>query len=198
MNVAFFFSRIAERKSILIKGDVGKPEEVKRMFAKVKGDFDGSLDIFVHSARPNPGAWPAPPMEATPEGLGQAAKSKIRLECHGQNLSPTCTGRSSDVTPGSAGRASRPSASARWSSGDSRSPSARMPLLRCVAHKPEWLGAAIATGQPRLRILNFHAVVNEATLARQMKEVGPPFVVTRLDLKPMEACSCHRMISKEF
>jgi NAD(P)-dependent dehydrogenase (short-subunit alcohol dehydrogenase family) len=60
---------------ILIKGDVGKPEEVKRMFAKVKGDFDGSLDIFVHSARPNPGEWLAPPMEATPEGLRQAFNS---------------------------------------------------------------------------------------------------------------------------
>src|SRR6266550_1933234 len=60
---------------ILVKGDVGKPEEVKRMFAEVKGDFDGSLDIFVHCARPNPGAWLAPPMEATPEGFRQAFDS---------------------------------------------------------------------------------------------------------------------------
>jgi len=45
------------------------------MFAKVKGDFNGSLDIFVHCARPNPGAWLAPPMEATPEGLRQAFDS---------------------------------------------------------------------------------------------------------------------------
>ena len=62
-------------EAILVKGDVGKPEEVKRMFAKVKGDFNGSLDIFVHCARPNPGAWLAPPMEATPEGLRQAFDS---------------------------------------------------------------------------------------------------------------------------
>ena len=41
-------------EAILVKGDVGKPEEVKRMFAKIKGDFNGSLDIFVHCARPNP------------------------------------------------------------------------------------------------------------------------------------------------
>ena len=62
-------------EAILVKGDVGKPEEVKRMFAKVKGDFNGSLDIFVHCARPNPGAWLAPPMEATPEGLRHAFDS---------------------------------------------------------------------------------------------------------------------------
>jgi NAD(P)-dependent dehydrogenase (short-subunit alcohol dehydrogenase family) len=62
-------------EAILVKGDVGEPEEVKRMFAKVKGDFDGSLGIFVHSARPNPGAWLAPPMEATPEGFRQAFDS---------------------------------------------------------------------------------------------------------------------------
>jgi enoyl-[acyl-carrier-protein] reductase (NADH) len=62
-------------EAILVKGDIGKPEEVKRMFAKIKSDFGGSLDIFVHSARPNPGAWLAAPMEATPEGLHQAFDS---------------------------------------------------------------------------------------------------------------------------
>lgn len=60
---------------ILVKGDVCNPAEVKRMFAKVKREFDGGLDVFVHNARPNPGAWLASPMEATPEGLHQAFDS---------------------------------------------------------------------------------------------------------------------------
>ena len=60
-------------EAILVKGDIGKPDEVKRMFARVKSDFDGSLDVFVHNARPNPGAWLAPPMAATPAQPRQLA-----------------------------------------------------------------------------------------------------------------------------
>lgn len=59
-------------EAILVKGDIGKPADVERMFATIKSAFGGSLDIFVHSARPNPGPWLAAPMEVTPEGLHQA------------------------------------------------------------------------------------------------------------------------------
>src|SRR5438046_9903468 len=50
-------NRIRDRgaEAILVKGDVCRPEEVKRMFAKLNDDFGGSLDVFVHNARPNPG-----------------------------------------------------------------------------------------------------------------------------------------------
>jgi hypothetical protein len=61
--------------------------------------------------------------------------------------------------------------------------------------------AAITTGTTEIAYpLDFELSRHrERSYSCQANErVGPPFVVTRLDLKPMEACSCHKMISKEF
>jgi NAD(P)-dependent dehydrogenase (short-subunit alcohol dehydrogenase family) len=80
-------------EAILVRGDIGKPADVERMFATVKSAFDGSLGIFVHSARPNPGPWLAGPMEVTPEGLHQAfdtASVAMTMAC--QRCAPLMTG----------------------------------------------------------------------------------------------------------
>src|SRR2546429_9044318 len=46
----------------VVQADVSKPEEIRRIFARVKSEF-GSLDIFVNNARKCPrftkGRWPS-------------------------------------------------------------------------------------------------------------------------------------------
>lgn len=49
---------------LLLKGDVGSPDALKQMFARVKSEF-GGLDIFVHNARPSPAAFYQTPLEIT-------------------------------------------------------------------------------------------------------------------------------------
>jgi hypothetical protein len=60
----------------------------------------------------------------------------------------------------------------------------------CHCHRDNRDCISLDFGLSRRRERSYSGQANE--------RVGPPFVVTRLDLKPMEACSCHRMISKEF
>lgn len=63
---------------LLIKADCTNLDQVRGMFNKVKSDF-GSLDIFVHNARPNPGVepWFTSAMDMTPAGLDAAYKSQV-------------------------------------------------------------------------------------------------------------------------
>jgi NAD(P)-dependent dehydrogenase (short-subunit alcohol dehydrogenase family) len=64
-------------EGIVIKGDVGKTEFVKAMFAEVKSKF-GGLDIFVHNARNAVGQFYQSPMEASVEGLQAAYDSQAK------------------------------------------------------------------------------------------------------------------------
>ena len=63
---------------LLIKADCTDSDQVRGMFDQVKSEF-GSLDIFVHNARPNPGTepWFASAMEMTPAGLDAAYRSQV-------------------------------------------------------------------------------------------------------------------------
>lgn len=65
-------------EGVLLKGDVCKSDDVKSMFAKVKAAF-GSLDIFVHNARPSPAAFYQPPMQLTEAGLQAAFDSQAKM-----------------------------------------------------------------------------------------------------------------------
>lgn len=64
-------------EGVLIKGDIGKTEFVKAMFAQVKSHF-GGLDIFVHNARNAVGQFYEPPMEASVDGLQAAYDSQVK------------------------------------------------------------------------------------------------------------------------
>src|SRR5438874_326440 len=72
-------AKIRERKSdgIIIQADVGKPEEIKKMFAKVKAEF-GSLDIFVSNARTEVGTFYQPPTQLTLEQWDTAMNSQAK------------------------------------------------------------------------------------------------------------------------
>ena len=63
---------------LLIKADCTDADQVRGMFGQMKSEF-GSLDIFVHNARPNPGTepWFASAMEMTPAGLDAAYRSQV-------------------------------------------------------------------------------------------------------------------------
>lgn len=66
-------SALEERgaEAMLVKADVGDMDAVREMFEAVKSSF-GTLDIFVHNARPSPAAFFQPPLEIT-EGSLQVA-----------------------------------------------------------------------------------------------------------------------------
>ena len=64
-------------EAMLIKADVGKTDELKRMFARVKNEF-GGLDVFVHSARPSPAAFYQPPLKITEEGWQAAFDTQAK------------------------------------------------------------------------------------------------------------------------
>lgn len=63
---------------LLTKADCTDLDQVSGMFDQVTSAF-GSLDIFVHNARPNPGAepWFASATDMTPAGLDAAYKSQV-------------------------------------------------------------------------------------------------------------------------
>ncbi|HEV8439718.1 MAG TPA: SDR family oxidoreductase [Methylomirabilota bacterium] len=60
---------------VLIKGDVGKTDVLKEMFANVKSEF-GGLDIFVHNARPSPAVFYQTPLEITEAGWRAAFETQ--------------------------------------------------------------------------------------------------------------------------
>ena len=72
-------AQIRERKSdgIMIRADVSKPEEIKKMFAQVKAEF-GSLDIFVSNARTEVGTFYQPPALLTLEQWDTAMDSQAK------------------------------------------------------------------------------------------------------------------------
>ena len=59
----------------VVQADVLHPEQITKMFAKVKSEF-GKLDIFVSNARPEAAAFFYPPMDITPEQWDAACDSQ--------------------------------------------------------------------------------------------------------------------------
>jgi len=57
-------AKVKERGSsgFIVQGDVNKPDEIRKMFDRVKKEF-GTLDYFVSNARPEISAFYKPPME---------------------------------------------------------------------------------------------------------------------------------------
>jgi NAD(P)-dependent dehydrogenase (short-subunit alcohol dehydrogenase family) len=62
---------------VLVQADVTRPEQITRMFGKVKSDF-GTLDIFVSNARPEAAAFFYPPMDITLEQWDAAFDSQTK------------------------------------------------------------------------------------------------------------------------
>ncbi len=62
---------------VLVQADVTRPEQITRMFGKVKADF-GKLDIFVSNARPEAAAFFYPPMDITLEQWDAAFDSQAK------------------------------------------------------------------------------------------------------------------------
>src|SRR2546426_3367595 len=58
----------------IVRADVSRPDDVRRMFAQVKTQF-GALDIFVSNARPELGTFYQPPMDITLEQWDMALDS---------------------------------------------------------------------------------------------------------------------------
>jgi len=70
---------VRERGSdgMLVQADVTRPDEIERMFSKVKDEF-GSLDIFVSNARPEVPTFFQPPMAITLEQWDTAFDSQAK------------------------------------------------------------------------------------------------------------------------
>ena len=61
----------------VVQADVSKPEEIARMFSKVRAEF-GKLDIFVSNARPEIPEFYQPPMDITLEHFNMAFDSQTQ------------------------------------------------------------------------------------------------------------------------
>src|SRR6266850_4309165 len=62
---------------LVVQADVCRPEQITRMFRKVKAEF-GKLDIFVSNARPEAAAFFYPPMDITLEQWNAASDSQAK------------------------------------------------------------------------------------------------------------------------
>jgi enoyl-[acyl-carrier protein] reductase III len=62
---------------LLVQADVTKPDQISRMFSKVKAEF-GKLDIFVSNARPEAPAFFSPPLDITLEQWDTAIDSQAK------------------------------------------------------------------------------------------------------------------------
>ena len=62
---------------LVVQADVSHPEQITRMFQKVKGEF-GKLDIFVSNARPEAAAFFYPPLDITIEQWDAAFDSQAK------------------------------------------------------------------------------------------------------------------------
>jgi enoyl-[acyl-carrier protein] reductase III len=71
--------RVRQRgaQGFIVQADVGKPEDVSRMFARVKSEF-GRLDIFVSNARTEAASFYAPPLDITMEQWDLALNSQAK------------------------------------------------------------------------------------------------------------------------
>src|SRR6266705_1278045 len=72
-------ARVRDRGSdgLLVQADVSRPEEITRMFGKVRAEF-GTLDIFVSNARPEVPAFFKSPMDITLEQWDMAFDSQAK------------------------------------------------------------------------------------------------------------------------
>ena len=72
-------ARVRDRGSdgFVVQADVTKPEQITRMFRKVKDAF-GALDVFVSNARPEAGAFFKSPMEISLEQWDTAFDSQAK------------------------------------------------------------------------------------------------------------------------
>jgi len=61
----------------VVQADVCRPEEVSRLFSRVKAEF-GELDIFVHNARPDLPGFYTGPMNITLEQWDTALDSQAK------------------------------------------------------------------------------------------------------------------------
>ena len=77
---------------VLVQADVTRPEEITRMFGKVKADF-GKLDIFVSNARPEAAAFFYPPMDITLEQWDAAFDSQAKAFLVGVREAVSLMGR---------------------------------------------------------------------------------------------------------
>ena len=64
-------------EGLVVQADVTKPEEISRMFAKVKAEF-GKLDIFVSNARPEVPTFFTPPFDISLEQWDTALDSQAK------------------------------------------------------------------------------------------------------------------------
>src|SRR5213082_331975 len=62
---------------LLVQADVCKPEEIQRMFARVKSEF-AALDIFVSNARTEAPTFYEPPMQITLDKWDTAVDSQAK------------------------------------------------------------------------------------------------------------------------
>lgn len=60
---------------LLLRGNVSKPVEMKRLFAEIKAQW-GELGIFIHNARPSPALFYQPPAKVTEAALRAAFDSQ--------------------------------------------------------------------------------------------------------------------------
>src|SRR5207245_3396085 len=72
-------ARVRDRGSegVIVQADVSRPEEISRMFEKVRAAF-GGLDVFVSNARPEAAAFFQPPMDITLKQWDMAFDSQAK------------------------------------------------------------------------------------------------------------------------
>jgi enoyl-[acyl-carrier protein] reductase III len=76
----------------VVQADVSCPDQISRMFQKLKGEF-GKLDIFVSNARPEAARFFYPPMDITLEQWDQAFDSQGKAFLVGVREAATLMGK---------------------------------------------------------------------------------------------------------
>jgi NAD(P)-dependent dehydrogenase (short-subunit alcohol dehydrogenase family) len=66
-----------DSSGFIVQGDVSRPQDISRMFDKVRAEF-GALDIFVSNARPEVPAFFQPPLDITLEQWDMAVDSQAK------------------------------------------------------------------------------------------------------------------------
>src|SRR5947209_1842568 len=85
----------------VVQADVRRPEEIRRMFERVKAEF-GALDIFVSNARTEAPTFYQPPMELSLESWDTAMHSQVKACLVGVRVAGR--GLDADEAPGKAVR----------------------------------------------------------------------------------------------
>jgi enoyl-[acyl-carrier protein] reductase III len=76
-NETLSMVRACGGEGFVVQADVTRPEEIRRMFDRVRQEF-GTLDIFVSNARPELAAFYRPPLELTLEQWHSAIDSQAQ------------------------------------------------------------------------------------------------------------------------